>query len=329
MIFMIDNIQYYNHIKNNDITSLVKLFRENLSGVEGVYVGDKAIGMIDDEVKSLLLAENQFSTPILYFNSSVKQKFSIVDDNLNVITCFRSPKDNALKLVFNLGLKDIGQRESTILRIMNQRIISHERNMPENIVKNDIQKRKNKIRRSIENRYAEMPELHGEFISDLETICEHARNREEFKEFIAMSDSVFNLSDRNLTRISRATICFEGESLSLGKEHNEELIRIYRAMPSGSLIEEGDWVTTSQDYAENHVRLTGDQDCIVDYIDVSPNDVYSVNDENEAIYAPLSAWKGATSLDEVWALFANPHKPLSFPEVKARTLDEIESQPSR
>lgn len=213
-----------------------------------------------------------------------------------------------------------------MLDLINRRIYSYENSKPEVKIRKDIEKRKRKRQAEIERRYSEIPELTGDFQDDIKTLCEYSKNREEFKEFLRMAGGVFDMSNRNLTRLSRASICFEGESIA--ENCNNEDVRVYRAMPLGSIIEEGDWVTLHRDYAEDHEKsLIDEPETVVDYLDVSSNDVYSINDQNEAVYAPLDSWMGAKSLNEAWAIFSPPGKPLKFPDIKERTLSEIESSP--
>ena len=314
----IDVLEFMSATKDNKM--MAELLETKCSNMELIKIGSDISTFMSSEIIDDISKETSGSKPIVYFIPSNTKVTRIIDNHLNFITLYER-KDETKIMVNTCYDKDLDGRKHQILSYLNSVIYKEESNKPSMIIQRDIDSRKNKRRRQIEARFSSIPNLSGDFRDDVQAICDYSRTREEFLEFMDMASSVFNMSNRHLTRISRATICFDGESL--GDEGSDSNIRVYRAMPSGCIIEEGDWVTTSEEYASAHSDSLDESDVVVDYIDVSSYDIYSINDENEAVYAPIEAWGGVSSLNEVWENYADQNKPLSFKEIKPRTLSEI------
>ncbi|CAH7416208.1 hypothetical protein VCHA53O466_50317 [Vibrio chagasii] len=167
-----------------------------------------------------------------------------------------------------------------------------------------------KVKRERDVRLENYPELSGEFWPDVTAIYEYSACFEEFNALIN-GTSVHDMSDRHLSRLSRATLAFAGEKLGSGT--------VYRAVPVGvDDIEAGDWVSMSEDYCESHaeeMRSYGEEYHIISK--EAHSEVAMLTDENEYVYLPDGCWDGAESLGEVWNEINTENKPKMHPTIES------------
>lgn len=173
--------------------------------------------------------------------------------------------------------------------------------------------RRQEIRRR-QDRLQNIPEASPDFNQALQDLADWAENFEEFE--TALSPNMFDISDRNLTRLGRATMALEPdfyENAGSGE------VTIYRAMPEGEEIEAGDWVSFNEEYAAGHESNVDDGRAQTISMEVDGTDVWWYGaDENEHVYIPEGTWGNAESLKEVWDGLTGGTKPDAYPEVEGQ-----------
>ncbi|SHH64189.1 hypothetical protein SAMN02745129_2639 [Ferrimonas marina] len=142
----------------------------------------------------------------------------------------------------------------------------------------------------------------ADFTAAVQHIAQHARDLAMFREML--SPSMFDLSDRNLTRIGRAAQWF-------GREEADTLagqgqVTIFRKVPSGRgyEIESGDWVAIDPGYAEGHSPQNQNVDGEVLSMTVPGEHVFMGVDANEWVYINPVDWGDFASLAEVYEHFS-------------------------
>lgn len=146
-----------------------------------------------------------------------------------------------------------------------------------------------------QNRIKNVPEMPSDFWKAIHELADYSENFMEFK--LLMSCAMDDISDRNLTRLGRASeILLDESDLYLNSRCE---VAVYRCLPKGCSIEEGDWVTTSYDYALMHAsNVRGEYEVVEEYL---PGDELICGaDENEMYYAPREIWGDCESLEDVW-----------------------------
>jgi hypothetical protein len=214
------------------------------------------------------------------------------------------------------------EREKGLLLIERTlRTVTYELNNSgeENIIKNDIARRQSLAKIKRDKKINAIVDIPNDFLDAIKYTTKKSSCFEEFKAIL--KNSMFDMSNRNLTRLGRATQSLDEKSRN--NEDSTETI-IYRALPIGDFIEEGDWVTTNEDYAQIHLEAHLNGNGIVLPINVRADEIYSTADEKEQIYIPKETWGECESLREVWDEFNSSNKPVSYPKIKARTLEEIQ-----
>ena len=204
----------------------------------------------------------------------------------------------------------------TLERYINDLHYQFNNSQPEDIINNDLKRRTESVRRQRQVKLKQLPPVPDDFWEAIEHMANWSSCYDEFKALF--KHSMFDLSDRNLTRLGRATVALNFPN----KENNEE-VTVYRALPTGYLIEEGDWITTQQDYAEIHLQKCLNNQGINLAENVRADEIYDTGDPNEQVYIPKDTWKNFDSLKEIWDSYNVTNKPTNYPEIKARTLDEI------
>lgn len=161
-----------------------------------------------------------------------------------------------------------------------------------------------KIHDSYRNRLSNMPEVPDDFYDALQFIADYVTCYDEFQKIL--SPNMMDGSERNRTRIGRAAI-------ALNPEHFDNMSRlgdvtIYRALPFGSDIEAGDWVTPYKSYAETHLSKTVKEGEILE-MTVPGDEVWSyASDPNEMIYIPKNTWAFSNTYD-LWQSLTDGLKP--------------------
>lgn len=212
--------------------------------------------------------------------------------------------------------KDVsGDSVELFLRMINRLIIEEAEKSEDYIIAKDLREREHKQAVTYQHRASSPPALTGDFDKDLSIVMNWSTCFREFYELI--DGNVLNTSNRDLHRIGRATLSLSCDPIG----SKDEFITIHRAMPAGSEIEVGDWVSTSHSYAEGHLTNTKGLS-FVDSIEVPQSEVYLATDGNEYIYIPDGTWGDFESLEDLWQA-DQPNKPMEFPKLQARAYDEI------
>jgi hypothetical protein len=217
----------------------------------------------------------------------------------------------------NFIMKHTDENMSKLCGVLNR--VHHEAyfNVPENVINKDYENRLAKAQHKANELFTSLGPIPDEFWSALEFIANASPNYEAFHEQL-FNVSMFDLSDRNFTRLSRATI-------ALGNENklSDSTVTAYRALPDGYSIETGDWVTTDKQYADDHLENTLDGKGCVASIEVSGDTLYETSSVNEQVFVPRGTWNDCESLKDVWDLYNHIKKPDGF-EIKKRSVVEIQ-----
>tara|TARA_R110000744_G_scaffold380326_3_gene500759 strand:+ start:23923 stop:32688 length:8766 start_codon:yes stop_codon:yes gene_type:complete len=167
-----------------------------------------------------------------------------------------------------------------------------------------------------QERLKTIPAMPADFDQALQQLADWSENLEEFKK--ALNPDMFDISDRNLTRLGRATMSLDPEFENAGDEGE---VTIFRALPEGEEIEAGDWVSFNEGYAAGHETNVGEEGGTTVSIEVPADEVYTPGaDENEWVYIPKDTWGDITSIDELWQSLTDGSKPDAYPEVEGGQL---------
>ena len=167
-----------------------------------------------------------------------------------------------------------------------------------------------------QERLKTIPEMPADFDQALQQLADWSENLEEFKK--ALNPDMFDISDRNLTRLGRATMSLTDEFETAGTEGE---VTIFRALPEGEEIEAGDWVSFDEQYASGHETNVGEEGGTTVSVEVAADEVYHPGaDENEWVYIPNDTWSDITSVDELWQSLTDGSKPDTYPEVEGGQL---------
>lgn len=147
-----------------------------------------------------------------------------------------------------------------------------------------------------QRRLQNIPKMPADFDEALQELADWAEDFEEFS--AALSPNMFDLSDRNLTRIGRATMALEPDEY---ENAGSGEVTIYRAMPMGEEIEAGDWVSFNEEYASGHESNVDKGNAYTHSMEVDGADVWWPGaDESEWVYIPSNTWGNVKSLEDLW-----------------------------
>jgi len=234
-------------------------------------------------------------------------------------------KATAVEVLFttdkNFIMKHTDEYMSKLCKVLNR--IHHEAylNVPENVINVDYEQRLAKAQHQVKVVFDTLGPIPDEFWPALNLIADALPNYEAFHEQL-FNVSMFDLSDRNFTRLSRATIALGNEN-----KQSNSIVTVYRALPYGYTIEAGDWITADKHYADAHLEKTLDgQGCIVS-IDINEDELYETSSVNELVYVPRGIWRDCRSLKDVWDMYNHENKPNSF-NIEKRSIAEIQQHKS-
>jgi hypothetical protein len=199
----------------------------------------------------------------------------------------------------------------------------HKLSTPEGIIADDLRQRTHRVELNREKRIDSFRDAPDDLWEALDCLAKWSTCFDEFKDTIESNGNVLNSSNRNLGRISRATY-----GLDNPQHKSEDQINIYRSSGDNEEIAEGDWVSISEAYAEQHLHKNLDSTCCVHNITAYPDEIYDTSSPDEQVYVPRGTWKDFDSLESVYLAITNESKPLHYPEVKARTIEEINHEKS-
>jgi len=179
----------------------------------------------------------------------------------------------------------------------------------------DAKLRTAEIRRR-QDRMSDIPEVSADFDLAIQELADWAENFEEFK--AALAPDMMDISDRNLTRLGRATMALEPDEY----EQASGDVTIYRAMPVGEDIEAGDWVSFNEEYASFHESNVNEGDgANTVAVEVDGKDVWWYGaDQNEWVYIPEGTWGNIESIEDLWQSLTDGEKPDSYPEIEGQKL---------
>ena len=171
-----------------------------------------------------------------------------------------------------------------------------------------------------QQRIQSIPEMPEDFWDAMKALADWSQCREEFIE--ALSPSMFDLSDRNLTRLSRAMMsmdCFQDDGTFERVGDEGESITVYRLQPMGCEIEAGDWVTTDPAYAQMHESNVKGR-FYVQELEVDGGEVWwDQTDVHEAVYIPEGLWGAYYDIEQVWESLTEGLKPDTYDELTQLT----------
>lgn len=262
--------------------------------------------------------------------------FGLFDDSDNPLILIKrkdlgfllfSDKGNMLEILYLKNRGPLAIKEKDHQQAMSRliRVIENEQNEilsqdPSYLIENDQKKRMSAQKRFFESRLLSLkldPELPDEFWDTIHYVYNWSKNGAEFKSAFNGYD-VSTSSCRQLERVARASYALDEPN-----NHSDESITIYRALPQGYVIEEGDWISTSESYASGHESNSPQGKGITISENVYFDEIYETSSQLEMIYVPRGTWKGFESLDEVWKAINNDNKPSQHPSINKRTLSEI------
>lgn len=184
--------------------------------------------------------------------------------------------------------------------------------------------RGDEIRRR-QNRLKDIPEMPHDFDTAIQELADWAENKEEFKQ--ALAPDMMDISDRNLTRLGRATMALEPDEY---EQADRGEVTIYRAMPDDQEIEAGDWVSFSEEYAAGHESNVGESGAHTVGVEVDGKDVWWYGaDENEWVYIPEGTWGNIESVDELWDSLTDGSKPDKYPTIEGQTFYQSDTLQSK
>ena len=214
--------------------------------------------------------------------------------------------------------KDQDDTISKAFTILSRLHKEHRLSTPEGIIANDLKKRTFRAEQARDTRVQSITKVPSDFWEAIDHIAQWSTCFEEFNAVIENNSSILDSSNRNLGRLSRAILALDNPN-----KLSDEQITIYRAANHNAQIEEGDWITTNPNYAETHLQNNlfseGDIHEITAYLD----EIYDTSSENEQVYVPRGTWKDFDSLESVYETITQNNKPMHYPEIKARTIEEI------
>lgn len=265
--------------------------------------------------------------PSVYFDKMDMKEgdsplFTLHSDNF---VCLITEKGEIGKLFYNKNKgttffqeKDEKKALSFLIRIANMDIAKRLKVEPIEVVNRDFESRKRKeevtIIQKIDELRVNQEDFPEDFWESIEHVYNNSSNLKEFKRILKVGDARA-LDCRPLQRLQRATSALTEPS----KESDEQEV-IYRALPCGELIEEGDWVSRTESYASSH-EYNSENSVTISEV-VYSDEIYSGGAPDEEIYVPRGTWKGAESIEDVWDMVNNDNKPKGESIVK-RSFEEI------
>lgn len=190
---------------------------------------------------------------------------------------------------------------------------------PDYVIEKDFQRRKQNF---ILQRQSHIEQVKNDTPEDFWDALRHIADKsicyEEFAEIIHGSYDPRDLSNRNIGRISRATYALDEPNKTNSRE-----VTIYRALPIGYVIEEGDWVSTSEGYASSHECNSPSGTGITISMNIRMDELYETSSVDELVYVPNGTWKGFDSLESVWDSLNQDNKPRNYPCIEKRTIGDI------
>lgn len=243
--------------------------------------------------------------------------------------CIISEQGAVAKLYYREGKdtlfiqeKDPEQALSFLVRVIGREFEEMKNEIPELAIEQDYERRKKQQNRLVQNKIQSLKsncdEIPDDFWDAIEHIYDWASNYDEFRKVLSIGDaSVFGY--RALERLQRATTALEDPN-----DYNGNQAVIYRGLPSGEVIEEGDWVSYSESYASEHESNSENGITISEV--VYEDEIYEGGSPDELIYVPRDTWKGADSLKDVWDMVNVDNKPSSGPNIKRRSFEEIRAE---
>jgi Fe-S cluster biosynthesis and repair protein YggX len=271
---------------------------------------DDAPPVFTDDVRSKamsLLAKNNAEYIQLIYSDKPDKAATFWDEKGNTyIAVGKSVVELKREIGDGEGLSDADGKTLNILsrvfrEIREQDPAIQEQQRIEKIKRTEINRRQRRLQ--------DVPKMPADFDTALQELADWAENFEEFK--AALTPDMFDISDRNLTRLGRATMALEPDEYETAGRGD---VTIYRALPQGEEIEAGDWVSFNEDYAAGHETNVGEEGGETISVEVSGEEVYWYGaDENEWVYIPEGTWH-VDSLEELWDNLTEGKKPLRYKE---------------
>lgn len=203
-----------------------------------------------------------------------------------------------------------GEITNSMYKAVASRINEQLRQTPEMLQK---RARKKAVREGQE-RINALQYVPDDFDEALQLLYRTVASYEEFRG--ALSPSTLNMSNRNLTRLGRATIAFDDDPVNYADMGD---VTIFRACPPDSEIGSGDWVTLNEQYAIEHAERFSDEGFEVISENVPGSHVFTdENDENEQIYVSNNTWSVESTI-ELWDALNVDNKPQKSYEEKSQS----------
>lgn len=278
--------------------------------VEGVYSVDNMGDLNEDNQKAIQGIED---VAVIY--TTRPDKMATVWDNTG--KGYRVINGNVKELSTDQDPNsDLNQNQGVTLNIFSELFRKARNTDPAEIEAQRVRDLRTKETRRRQERLKDIPAMPADFDQALQELADWSENFEEFKK--ALNPDMFDISDRNLTRLGRATMSLDPEFETAG---DEGTVTIYRALPEGEDIEAGDWVSFDEQYAAGHESNVGEEGGTTVSIEVPADEVYTPGaDENEWVYIPKNTWGDIESIEELWQSLTDGSKPDTYPEVEGGQL---------
>ena len=278
--------------------------------VEGVYSVDNMGDLNEDNQKAIQGIED---VAVIY--TTRPDKMATVWDNTG--KGYRVINGNVKELSTDQDPNsDLNQNQGVTLNIFSELFRKARNTDPAEIEAQRVRDLRTKETRRRQERLKDIPAMPADFDQALQELADWSENFEEFQK--ALNPDMFDISDRNLTRLGRATMSLDPEFETAG---DEGTVTIYRALPEGENIEAGDWVSFDEQYAAGHESNVGEEGGTTISIEVPADEVYTPGaDENEWVYIPKNTWGDIESIGELWQSLTDGSKPDTYPEVEGGQL---------
>jgi hypothetical protein len=194
---------------------------------------------------------------------------------------------------------------------------------PEGQIENDLKNRMKRVEVKRAARVSSLKTLPEDFWESIQHLAKWSTCFDEFSDVIYHNGDSRICSDRAIGRIHRALYALDNP-----RERSDEEFTIYRASGHDDEIEEGDWVTDDESYAEIHLRKSLNSKGCIHEVTAYKDEVYFTGCPSEAVYVERGTWKNFDSLESVYSELTKETKPLRYPEIKARTIEEINKDQS-
>jgi hypothetical protein len=308
------------------VDKLVNLFRETKATAPDLYIAaDGDYGPIAKDVA------DQIPNVQLIIAKEADKGFAM-DAEGHAYTIFKGR-------VIDHKQKDASEAVKMSHNMLRNLIGEMRNNDPAEMQRRQEQERRDAIENARAKRVENAPKLSGDFKADLQALADYAENFEEFERLLTAD--MLDTSNRNRTRLARATIALEPNAITAANvvENEPALVEdyslygtpgekavastlqskskqatIYRGMPADQKMEAGDWVSFSKAYAKGH-ESNVDGKAATKQKTVSKEEIYWYGaDVNEWVYVPKGTFGEVKTLRELWESLGQGNKPESYPE---------------